>query len=152
MHWDENVTQFAKRYWTIYSQIERSSDVVAVNAFKQALLPTCPLRAKLAGNPPATVKALMARVNKYVAQEEDAARSYESFGLAQPAVAYPVVAQQEVPVRTPPSLPVSRPRRHEVRQQPRDDQRPRRRSPERAYQREPRSRNRDQGAATGLSH
>ena len=51
MRWNKNVTQFAKRYWTIYNQIERSSDVVAVNAFKQALLPTCPLRAKLAGNP-----------------------------------------------------------------------------------------------------
>ena len=71
MRWNENVTQFAKRYWTIYSQIEHSNDEVAVKAFKQALLPTCPLRKKLAGNLPTTVEALMARVNKYIAQEED---------------------------------------------------------------------------------
>ena len=37
MREDENVTQFARRLWTVYSQIESASKEMAVKFFQQAL-------------------------------------------------------------------------------------------------------------------
>ena len=79
----ENITQFAKRFWSIYSQIEDASNRVAIKSFKQALLPGNELRKDLLWFPVITVKALMARVNQFIEQEEDEARARESFDLWQ---------------------------------------------------------------------
>ena len=79
----ENVTQFAKRFWTIYNQIENASDEVVVKSFRQALLPSNELRKDLVQFPVVTMKALMARVNRFIEQEEEEARAQESFGLCQ---------------------------------------------------------------------
>ena len=77
----ENVTQFAKRFWTVYSQIKDATDEVAIKSFKQALLLGNELRKDLVRFPVVTMKALMARVNQFIEQEEDEARARESFGL-----------------------------------------------------------------------
>ncbi|XXG60849.1 hypothetical protein AAC387_Pa04g2659 [Persea americana] len=39
MHEDESVTQFARRFWTVYSQIECASEELAVKSFQLALRP-----------------------------------------------------------------------------------------------------------------
>ena len=77
----ENITQFAKRFWMIYSQIEDVIDKVAIKSFKQALLPGNALRKDLVRLLVVTMKALMARVNQFIEQEEDEAPALESFGL-----------------------------------------------------------------------
>ena len=79
----ENVTQFAKRFWAVYSQIENSKDEVAVFAFQNALLPDSDLRKDLARNPVSSIAALMAIANRYIAQEDDQARARENHGTAQ---------------------------------------------------------------------
>ena len=63
MRQDENVTQFAKRFWTVYTQIKGTSDEVAVKSFQQALRPGIELRTDLVRFPIVTMKALMARAN-----------------------------------------------------------------------------------------
>ena len=82
MREDENVTQFARRFWTIYSQIEGTSDEVAVKSFQQALLPDIKLRADLVMFPMVTMKALMAPANRFIRAEEDEVRGQENFGLS----------------------------------------------------------------------
>ena len=77
----ENITQFAKRFWSIYSQIEDVIDKVAIKSFKQALLPGNALRKDLVRLLVVTMKALMARVNQFIEQEEDEARARKSFDL-----------------------------------------------------------------------
>ena len=77
----ENITQFAKRFWTIYSQIDDATDRVAIKSFKQALLPGNELRKDLVLFHLVTVKALMARVNQCIEQEEDSAQARKSFDL-----------------------------------------------------------------------
>ena len=44
---NENVTQFAKRFWMVYSQIKGASDEVAVKSFQQDLRPGLNLRTDL---------------------------------------------------------------------------------------------------------
>ena len=75
MRQTENVTQFAKRLWTIYSQIEDASDEVDVKSFQQALLPGNELRKDLVWFPVVTMKPLMARANQFIKTEEDEARA-----------------------------------------------------------------------------
>ena len=62
----ENVTQFAKRFWTVYSQIEDTADKVAIKSFKQALLQGNGLQKDLVRFPVVIMKALMARVNQFI--------------------------------------------------------------------------------------
>ena len=64
MRLTKNVTQFAKRFWITYSQIEDASDELAIKSFKQALLPGIELRKDLVRFPMVTMKALMAWVNQ----------------------------------------------------------------------------------------
>ena len=45
MQEDESVTQFARRFWTVYSQIECASEELAVKSFQLALRPGIQLRA-----------------------------------------------------------------------------------------------------------
>ena len=45
MREDENVTQFARRFWTVYNQIECASEEMAVKSFQLALRPGIQLRA-----------------------------------------------------------------------------------------------------------
>ena len=66
----ENITQFVKRFWTIYSKIEDATDSLAIKSFKQALLPGNELRKDLMRLLAVTVKALMAQVNQFIKQEE----------------------------------------------------------------------------------
>lgn len=81
MRRDENVTRFAKRFWTIYSQIEDVNEELAVMCFKEAMLQGIDLRRELVRYPVGTMKALMTRVNQFVEQEEDETRAQENFGL-----------------------------------------------------------------------
>ena len=53
---NENLTQFAKRFWTIYSQIEGASNEVAVKSFQQALLLGIELRKDLVRFPMVTMR------------------------------------------------------------------------------------------------
>lgn len=77
MRWTETTTQFVRRFWTVYSQIEDANDEVAIMCFRQALLPGNELRKDLAQSPVVTVKALMARVNQFIEQEADEARAQQ---------------------------------------------------------------------------
>ena len=61
---------FAKRFWTVYNQIKDATEV-AVKSFKQALLLGNELRKDLVRFPVVTMKALMARANQFIEQEED---------------------------------------------------------------------------------
>ncbi|XXG53244.1 hypothetical protein AAC387_Pa03g1365 [Persea americana] len=81
MQQTENVTQFAKRFWTIYSQIEGASDKVAVKSFQQAQLLSIELQKDLVRFPVVTMKALMAQANQFIKTEEDEARARENFSL-----------------------------------------------------------------------
>ncbi|XXG54223.1 hypothetical protein AAC387_Pa03g2164 [Persea americana] len=90
MQEDENVTQFARRFWTVYSQIECASEELAVRSFQLALQPGIPLRAQLVMYPVTTMKELMTRANRFILAEEDEIRGRENFGLtkkSQPAKA-----------------------------------------------------------------
>ena len=82
MRQNKNVTQFAKRFWTIYSQIEGASDEVVVKSFQQALLPGNQLWKDLVRFPVVIMKALMAWANQFIETEEDDARAWENFGLS----------------------------------------------------------------------
>lgn len=81
MKQSENVTKFTKRFWTICSQIKDANDELAVMCFKVALLPRNDLRREIVRYPMTTMKALMARVNQLVEQEEDEVRAQENFGM-----------------------------------------------------------------------
>ncbi|XXG81436.1 hypothetical protein AAC387_Pa09g2071 [Persea americana] len=88
MQENENVTQFARRFWTVYSQIESASEELAVRSFQLALQPGTLLRAQLVMYPVTTMKELMTRANRFILAEEDEARGRENFGLtkkSQPA-------------------------------------------------------------------
>ncbi|XXG90550.1 hypothetical protein AAC387_Pa12g2286 [Persea americana] len=74
MREDENVTQFARRFWTVYSQIECASEEMAVKSFQLALRPGIQLRAQLVMYPVATMKELMTRANRFIRAEEDEVR------------------------------------------------------------------------------
>lgn len=78
---NENVTRFAMRFWTIYSQIEDANDEMVVMCFKEALLPGNELRREFIRYPVATMKALMTRVTQFIEQEEDNTRARENFRL-----------------------------------------------------------------------
>ncbi|XXG88794.1 hypothetical protein AAC387_Pa12g0960 [Persea americana] len=85
---DESVTQFARRFWTVYSQIECASEELAMKSFQLALRPGIPLQAQLVMYPVTTMKELMTRANQFILAEEDEARGRENFGLtkkSQPA-------------------------------------------------------------------
>ena len=82
MQEDESVTQFARRFWTVYSQIECASEELAVRSFQVALQPGIPLRAQLVMYPVATMKELMTRANRFIRAEEDDVRGLEKFGLS----------------------------------------------------------------------
>ena len=83
MRQNENVTQFPKRFWTNYSQIEGASDEVGFKSFQQALLPGNELLKDLVWFTVVTLKALMAQANQFIQTEEDEARAWENFGLSQ---------------------------------------------------------------------
>ncbi|XXG78142.1 hypothetical protein AAC387_Pa08g2147 [Persea americana] len=90
MQENESVTQFARRFWTVYSQIECASEELAVRSFQLALQPGIPLRAQLVMYPVTTMQELMTRANRFILAEEDEARGRENFGLtkkSQPAKA-----------------------------------------------------------------
>ncbi|XXG54906.1 hypothetical protein AAC387_Pa03g2674 [Persea americana] len=81
MQENESVTQFARRFWTVYSQIECASEELAVRSFQLALQPGIPLRAQLVMYPVTTMRELMTRANRFILAEEDEARGRENFGL-----------------------------------------------------------------------
>ena len=83
MREDKNVTQFARRFWTVYSQIECASEEMAVKSFQLALRPGIQLRAQLVMYPVATMKELMTRANWFIRVEEDEVHGWENFGLSQ---------------------------------------------------------------------
>ncbi|KAJ8639945.1 hypothetical protein MRB53_016639 [Persea americana] len=83
MRQNENVTQFAKRFWTVYSQIEGAFDEMAVKSFQHALLPGIELWKDLVWFPVVTMKALMAQANQFIIAEEDEVQGRENFGLYQ---------------------------------------------------------------------
>lgn len=60
----ENITQFSKRFWTIYSQIEDTTDRVVIKSFKQPILLGNELWKDLVRFPVVTVKTLMAQARK----------------------------------------------------------------------------------------
>ena len=71
MREDENVTQFARRFWIVYSQIECASEEMAVQSFQLALRPGIQLRAQLVMYPVATMKELMTQANRIIWAEKD---------------------------------------------------------------------------------
>jgi len=77
----ESIAQFVKRFWTVYSQIEEASNTIAIESFQQALLPGSELRKDLVLHPVVTMKALVARVNRFIEQEADEAKAQECFDL-----------------------------------------------------------------------
>ncbi|XXG67552.1 hypothetical protein AAC387_Pa06g0874 [Persea americana] len=83
MREDENVTQFARRFWTVYSQVESSFEELVVKSFQQALRLGIELRAQLVMYPVATMKELMARANRFIRAEEDKVQGRENFVLSQ---------------------------------------------------------------------
>ncbi|XXG59194.1 hypothetical protein AAC387_Pa04g1317 [Persea americana] len=88
MQEDESVTQFARRFWAVYSQIECASEELAVKSFQLALRPGIQLRAQLVMYPVTTMKELMTRANRFILAKEDEVRGRENFGLtkkSQPA-------------------------------------------------------------------
>ena len=80
MREDESVTQFSRRFWTVYSQVESASDEVAVRSFQQALRPGTKLREHLVMFPVATLNELMTRASRFIEAEEDEARGRENLG------------------------------------------------------------------------
>ncbi|XXG56502.1 hypothetical protein AAC387_Pa03g3891 [Persea americana] len=80
MREDENVTQFTRRFWIVYSQIKGISDEMVVKSFQQALRPGTNLRAHLVMFPVATMKELMTRASRFIKVEEDEARARENLG------------------------------------------------------------------------
>ncbi|XXG77285.1 hypothetical protein AAC387_Pa08g1465 [Persea americana] len=83
MRGDENVTQFARCFWTVYSQIECAYEEMAVKSFQLALRPGIQLRVQLVMYPVATMKELMTRANRFIRAEEDEVRGRDNFGLSQ---------------------------------------------------------------------
>ncbi|XXG90595.1 hypothetical protein AAC387_Pa12g2323 [Persea americana] len=81
MQEDESVTQFARRFWTVYSQIECASEELAVKFFQLALWPGIQLRAQLVMYPVTTMKEPMTQANRFILAEEDEVRGRENFGL-----------------------------------------------------------------------
>ena len=55
----ENVTQFAKRFWTTFSEVENGDEGIAIKSFKQGLLPGNDLRKDLVRFPVNSISALM---------------------------------------------------------------------------------------------
>ena len=75
----ENVTQFAKRFWTTFSEVENGDEGIAIKSFKQGLLPGNDLRKDLVRFPVNSISALMSRINQFIKQEEDEVRALENF-------------------------------------------------------------------------
>lgn len=83
MQQTENITKFTKRFWTVYSKVENVGDKLTIKTFKQFLLPGNELRKNLVRFPLVSMKALMARVNQFIEQEDNEARAPKNFGLWQ---------------------------------------------------------------------